>query len=188
MSKHRPDIQNQSAEQRVARDRMALFPAKAEVLYVHKDLWVVSLSPIRTLFLILIVLCQPVVRLQGKLCILPGIPGLFQRLLDNLTPFLPLPPPSERPFRHLIFTKFALLLILAVSVFLTLCISLPESNIAPYLTSLHKRLQSEGIRVGSYPLLQKGVTVSLIGRNVERIKEIGEEVCFLPIFCVATFD
>lgn len=42
MSKHRPDIQNQSAEQRVARERMALFPAKGEVLYVHKDLWVVS--------------------------------------------------------------------------------------------------------------------------------------------------
>ena len=42
MAKHRADIQNQSDEQRVARERMALFPAKGEVLYVHKDLWVVS--------------------------------------------------------------------------------------------------------------------------------------------------
>ena len=53
--------------------------------------------------------------------------------------------------------------------------SVPESSIAPYLTTLHKRLASEGIRVGSYPLLQRGVTVSLIGRDEERIREIGQE-------------
>ena len=41
-SKHRTDIAKQSDEQRVARERMALFPADAEVLFVHKDLWVVS--------------------------------------------------------------------------------------------------------------------------------------------------
>lgn len=43
-AKHRPDIINQSAEQRVARERMALFPSGegVEVIYVHKDLWVVS--------------------------------------------------------------------------------------------------------------------------------------------------
>jgi hypothetical protein len=32
--------------------------------------------------------------------------------------------------------------------------SLPESSIAPYLTELQKRVKEEGIRVGSYPLLQ----------------------------------
>lgn len=42
---------------------MALFPAVgAEVLFVCEDLWV------------------PVVRLQGKICILPGIPRLFERV------------------------------------------------------------------------------------------------------------
>ncbi|PAV19372.1 Molybdopterin binding protein [Pyrrhoderma noxium] len=140
MSRHRSDIASQTQEQKVARERMALFPANAEVLFVNSELWV------------------PVVRLEGKLCILPGIPGLFQRLLSALTPYLPLPPPSERPFRHLIFTK------------------LPESNIAPYLTDLHKRVSKEGIQVGSYPAFQQGVTVSLIGRNEARVREIGDEV------------
>ena len=42
MIKHRTDIANQTDEQRVARERMALFPARAEVLYIASDLWVVS--------------------------------------------------------------------------------------------------------------------------------------------------
>ena len=37
----------------------------------------------------------------------PGIPKLFQRMLDGLVPFLPLPPPEERPFRQQTFTKYA---------------------------------------------------------------------------------
>ena len=37
--------------------------------------------------------------------------------------------------------------------------------IAPYLTSLQGRLQPRGIQVGSYPVLGKGVFVSLIGRD-----------------------
>ncbi|GJJ14686.1 hypothetical protein Clacol_008953 [Clathrus columnatus] len=134
----RTDLQNQTAEQKTARERMALFPTKAEVLFVGEDIWV------------------PVCRVEGKLCIFPGIPSLFQRMLTGLTPYLPLP--DTRPFRHLIHT------------------SLPESSIAPYLTSLHQRLKPDRIRVGSYPLLQKGVTVSLIGENEAKIREIGEEV------------
>ena len=45
--KYRSDMANQTAEQRAARERMALFPAKAEVLYIAPDVWVVrfSLSP-----------------------------------------------------------------------------------------------------------------------------------------------
>lgn len=42
MSKNRPWVAQQSEEQRVARERMALFPEKAEVLYVAKDIWVVG--------------------------------------------------------------------------------------------------------------------------------------------------
>jgi hypothetical protein len=37
--------------------------------------------------------------------------------------------------------------------------------IAPYLTSLQERLQPRGIQVGSYPIIGKGVFVSLIGRD-----------------------
>ncbi|KDQ56640.1 hypothetical protein JAAARDRAFT_36118 [Jaapia argillacea MUCL 33604] len=140
MSKSRPWIATQNEEQRTARERMALFPKNAEALFVAEDIWV------------------PVVRLEGKLCIFPGIPRLYTKMLDGLTPYLPLPPPSERPSRLQVFT------------------TLPESSIAPYLTELHNRVKNEGIRVGSYPLLRQGVYVSLIGLDAKRIKEIGDEV------------
>ena len=39
-----------------------------------------------------------------QLCIFPGIPSLFQQLLLGLVPYLPLPPASSKPFRHLIHT------------------------------------------------------------------------------------
>ena len=40
--RHRwPDIEKQNEEQRTARMRMALFPDKAEVLYVDSEIWVV---------------------------------------------------------------------------------------------------------------------------------------------------
>lgn len=42
-SKHRAWILQQSAEQRTARKRMALFPDAAEVLFVASDIWVVSM-------------------------------------------------------------------------------------------------------------------------------------------------
>ncbi|KAI0705472.1 MoaB/Mog domain-containing protein [Earliella scabrosa] len=138
--KYRSDMANQTAEQRAARERMALFPARAEVLYIASDVWV------------------PVVRLEGKLCVFPGIPKLFQQMLNGLLPYLPLPPPSERPFRQQVFTQ------------------IPESSIAPYLTELQARTKEAGVRVGSYPLLSKGVYVSLIGRDVEKVREIAEEV------------
>jgi hypothetical protein len=54
--------------------------------------------------------------------------------------------------------------------------SRPESIIAPYLTTLQARLRDEGIRVGSYPVLQEGVYVSLIGSDQKRVREIGAEV------------
>jgi hypothetical protein len=38
--------------------------------------------------------------------------------------------------------------------------------IAPYLTALQARLKPHGIQVGSYPVLTKGVFVSLIGRDL----------------------
>ncbi|KAJ9110727.1 hypothetical protein QFC20_002768 [Naganishia adeliensis] len=100
----------------------------------------------------------PVVRVMGKLCIFPGIPSLFEQLLIGLTPFLPLPPDAAKPFRHLIFTEE------------------PESSIAPFLTELHNRERKNGVRVGSYPMLYKGVHVSLIGLDEGRIREIGQEV------------
>jgi len=54
--------------------------------------------------------------------------------------------------------------------------SLPESSIAPYLAGLQERVREEGVRVGSYPFFQKGVFVSLIGQDEERVRELGKEV------------
>ncbi|KAL4253362.1 Molybdopterin binding protein [Abortiporus biennis] len=141
MSKYRwASLAQQNEEQRTARERMAFFPDKAEVLFVAPDLWV------------------PVIRLEGKLCIFPGIPRLFQRMLTSLTPFLPLPPPHLRPFRQQVFT------------------SQPESSIAPYLTELQAKYKEQGIRIGSYPLLSHGVYVSIIGQDSETVQGIGKDV------------
>jgi molybdopterin-biosynthesis enzyme MoeA-like protein len=107
---------------------------------------------------------QPVVRLEGKLCIFPGIPSLFQKMLKALTPFLPLPPLTERPLRIQVFTEYVLLSIEPNDA-CSCAISRPESMIAPYLTKLQARLRGHGIQVGSYPVLGQGVFVSLIGRD-----------------------
>lgn len=40
--KHRSWAHTQNEEQKRARDRMALFPENAELLFVAKDIWVVS--------------------------------------------------------------------------------------------------------------------------------------------------
>ncbi|KAG6329498.1 hypothetical protein ID866_9592 [Astraeus odoratus] len=138
--KDRLSQEDQTEEQRTARKRMALFPEGAEVLFVASDLWV------------------PVVRLQGKLCVFPGIPALFQKMLDGLKPFLALAPPETRPLRVQVYT------------------TRPESNIAPYLAQLQARVGAEGIRIGSYPLLKQGVYVSLIGRDRERVVGVAAEV------------
>ncbi|CAE6486985.1 unnamed protein product, partial [Rhizoctonia solani] len=142
MSKHRPETLNQTREQRTARERMALLPEGpgAEALFVCQDLWV------------------PVSRLQGKLCVLPGVPSLFRKLLDGLVPYLALPRDSERSYRKMVLTQ------------------LPESNIAPYLTTLQARVKPEGIQVGSYPTVGRGVTVSLIGKDPARLAELALEV------------
>ncbi|THU79809.1 Molybdopterin binding protein [Dendrothele bispora CBS 962.96] len=129
MNKNRAWVASQDSQQREATKRMALFPDKAEVLFVGRDIWV------------------PVIRLEGKLCVFPGIPALFQKMLSGLKEFLPLPPECDRPKRIQVFTER------------------PESMIAPYLTKLQARLKPRGIQVGSYPVLGKGVFVSLIGRK-----------------------
>lgn len=53
---------------------------------------------------------------------------------------------------------------------------LPESSIAPYLEKLNTRCKQENIRLGSYPKFQGGVDVSLIGDDLNRLQELGEEV------------
>ncbi|WFD25784.1 hypothetical protein MNAN1_000750 [Malassezia nana] len=82
----------------IARKRMALFPRGAEVLFPTEEYWV------------------PVVRVNGNVCVLPGIPSIFEGLLRGLPPYLRLDPDMPKPIRQLIHTN------------------LPESMISPVRT------------------------------------------------------
>ncbi|KAA1083287.1 hypothetical protein PGT21_013853 [Puccinia graminis f. sp. tritici] len=139
----RPDTKTKNEEQRMARHRMALFPKKhAKVLFVEAHLWV------------------PVVCLRDKIFILPGIPSLFQQLLQALMcNYISLPPETDKPHRVIIQTK------------------LPESIIAPTLTRLSKQLKDEkqDIKLGSYPNLITGiVSISLIGIDLEKLNSFAQ--------------
>lgn len=90
---------------------------------------------------------------------------LFQKMLHGLTPFLPLPPVQERPLRIQVFTE-SVVDSHSRQAHLTTLFRRPESMIAPYLTALQERMKPHGIQVGSYPVLYKGVFVSLIGRDL----------------------
>jgi molybdopterin-biosynthesis enzyme MoeA-like protein len=101
----------------------------------------------------------PVVVVNRNIFILPGVPRLFTTLLGSLRPMIaPCVPPGRRQHRLIIATEE------------------PESFIAPYLTELQKRVQDEGIKVGSYPKWQGGVKVSLLGRDRERLEALVAEV------------
>ena len=124
-----------------ARKRMALFPkTNAEIIFPTTNLWV------------------PVVRMAGKLCILPGVPRLFEALLDSLEPYIPLDPNRPRPYRILIHTR------------------LPESNISPFLQRLTEKCIPLQIKVGSYPKWNNGVDVSLIGTDLDQLNKLIPEV------------
>ncbi|CDO70069.1 hypothetical protein BN946_scf184601.g22 [Trametes cinnabarina] len=128
MTRHRTDIAQQTPEQRAARERMALFPAKAEVLFIAPDIWVVS--------------------------------ALSRAVPCARAPHSHRRSGCRRVVRaHRILTE-----------------GLPESSIAPYLTELQARTKGDGVRVGSYPLLAKGVYVSLIGRDADKVRALADEV------------
>lgn len=105
-------------------------------------------------------------------------------MLEGLKPFLVLPHASDKSFRYLIRTSYVVFSYPSYTILTMEARNRqPESFIAPYLTSLSERLteeaagkpDSERIRVGSYPAFQQSVTVSLVGKDIERIKAIGEE-------------
>lgn len=77
-SEHVPD------EVTRARHRMALFPHGAEVIYPTREYWV------------------PVVRVNGNVCVLPGVPRIFEGLLHAFAAYLPLDPHARKPIRCLV--------------------------------------------------------------------------------------
>jgi molybdopterin-biosynthesis enzyme MoeA-like protein len=133
-----------------ARLRMTQLPIDEErdegeqVLFVKEDLWV------------------PVSVVNRNIHILPGVPKLFEALLDGLKPFL-LPrlkyPEGKGTYRLLFTTPLA------------------ESSVAEYLTQLAAKVGPKGIKVGSYPRWgKKRNTVTLVGTDKEFMDSLIPEV------------
>lgn len=116
----------------------------SQVLFVSEDLWV------------------PLCVVNGNIHILPGVPRLFEKMLDGLKPLL-VPrlsdPEGKGIYRILISTPMA------------------ESAVAAYLTELAAKVEPKGVKVGSYPRWGKGRnTVTLVGRDKEYIDSLIPEV------------
>lgn len=91
-SKMRSYSHKQTEEMLTARKKMALFPAgdkgvKVDVIFPADEIWV------------------PVVRVAGKVHILPGVPRLFEALLIGLEPYTAINPNKPKPHRILIHTE-----------------------------------------------------------------------------------
>jgi molybdopterin-biosynthesis enzyme MoeA-like protein len=115
-----------------------------QVFFVQEELWV------------------PISVVNGNIHILPGVPRLFEALLDGLKPvLLPRLTDSEGKgtYRILFSTPMA------------------ESAVAGYLTELAAKVEPKGIKVGSYPRwMKKRNTVTLVGRDKEYMESLIPEV------------
>lgn len=104
----------------------------------------------------------PIAMVNGNVHVLPGVPRLFEKLLDKLKPVVTprlSDPEGNGSYRVMISTP------------------LPESSVAAYLTDLALRVMPHGVKVGSYPRWgKKRNTVTLVGNNKEYIDSLVEEV------------
>ena len=130
-----------------AKKRMIILPYDNDVedgdqvIFTSEELWV------------------PVAVVNGNVHILPGVPRLFEMLLDGLKPRLASRVQAGGLTRILFATPLA------------------ESEVAEYLTELSARLEPKGIKVGSYPRWGKGRnTVTLVGRDAAFMETLVEEV------------
>ena len=119
-------------------------PEEQQVLFVKDELWV------------------PISVVNGNIHILPGVPRLFEQLLDGLKPIL-LPrlvdPEGKGTYRLLFATPLA------------------ESNVAAYLTEIAEKVKSRGVKVGSYPRWGRSMnTVTLVGSDKEYMDSLIPEV------------
>jgi molybdopterin-biosynthesis enzyme MoeA-like protein len=119
----------------------------ARVIFPYEDLWV------------------PVVVVNENVHILPGVPQLFEKLLNGILPTL-LPRIAHRDahqHRVLVTTPRS------------------ESRIAAYLAQLAARVAALGVKVGSYPVWIDAFqaehnTVSLVGRDRAVLDGLAKEV------------
>lgn len=117
---------------------------KMQVLFPNEELWV------------------PVSVVNGNVHILPGVPRLFEALLDGLKPYLTsrlTDPEGKGIHRILISTPMA------------------ESAVAPYLAELAEKVEPKGVKVGSYPRWEKSRnTVTLVGRYVNTASNFDNKI------------
>ncbi|KAJ1894948.1 hypothetical protein GGI13_003161 [Coemansia sp. RSA 455] len=154
-----PDPQG-TAEQ-IAMARMALLPANAQVVYPCEEYWV------------------PVVSVMGRVHVFPGIPKLFENLVDAYLPGLVARLSGETV---LAFTRALV------------GIQQRESAIAPILDKLQERYAPMGVKIGSYPDWvpkkqpttnevssdwKPTVVVSVVGKNKEQVEACRAEICLL---------
>ena len=115
-----------------------------QVVFVSDDLWV------------------PLSIVNGNIHILPGVPRLFEKMLESYKPKLMsrlADPEGKGVYRILISTPLA------------------ESEVAEALTVLAKETEPKGVKVGSYPRWGKSRnTVTLVGRDREYMDSIVERV------------
>ncbi|KAK6828554.1 hypothetical protein PG987_011895 [Apiospora arundinis] len=131
--------------QKIARLRMVRLPIDEsrdlakQALFTQDDLWV------------------PVSVVNGNIHILPGVPRLFERLLEGLKPSIVnrlVDPQGKGITRVIISTPKA------------------ESAVATYLTELAEKVAPKGVKVGSYPRWGKANnSVTLVGetRSIWRV-------------------
>ncbi|CAF9903872.1 MAG: hypothetical protein GOMPHAMPRED_000590 [Gomphillus americanus] len=115
-----------------------------QVLFVQEELWV------------------PISVVNGNIHILPGIPRLFEGLLEGLkSRLIPrLTDPEGKGIYRLLFST-----------------PLAESEMATYLTKLAAKVEPQGIKVGSYPRWGKDRnTVTLVGRDKDLMDSLVAEV------------
>lgn len=119
-------------------------PEPEQVVFVKDDLWV------------------PISVVNGNIHILPGVPRLFEALLEGLKPSL-MPrladPEGKGTFRIIISTPMA------------------ESAVAPYLTELAAKVSSRQLSIGSYPRFGKSRNVvTIVGKDREYMESLVDEV------------
>ena len=119
-------------------------PDEEQVLFVKEDLWV------------------PMSVVNGNIHILPGVPRIFEAMIDNMKPRI-LPrlkdPEGKGTYRILFSTPLA------------------ESEVAGYLTELAAKVEPKGVKVGSYPRWGKSKNVvTLVGNDREYMDSLEAEV------------
>lgn len=115
-------------------------PLDDQVLFVDESLWV------------------PIAVVNENIHILPGVPRLFETLLEGLRPML-LPRLIGDIHRVLISTPLA------------------ESSVASFLDQLALKVKGKGVKIGSYPRWgSRNNTVTLVGRDREYIESLIPEV------------